>query len=99
VAYEVIIGRVAERDLLAIAQYVARDNPAAANKLIGKLILEAKSLVNFPNRGGHYKDRPGARFTVVGNYLVVYRVVESSKEVRVLRFWHAARERRRLEKD
>jgi addiction module RelE/StbE family toxin len=99
VAYQVIIGRVAERDLIAIARYIARRNPPAAEKLIGKLIQEARSLANFPNRGGHYKDRPGARFTVVGNYLVIYRVMEDSNEVRILRFWHAARDRLRFEGD
>ena len=98
-AYQVSIGTVAERDLISIARYIARDNPAAAEKLIGQLIQESQSLANFPNRGGHYKDRPGARFTIVGQYLVVYRVIESSKKVRILRYWHAARERLRFDKD
>jgi plasmid stabilization system protein ParE len=94
VAYQVIIGRVAERDLLEIFNYIAGDNSDAARKFIGKLLEEAKSLATFPNRGGHYKERPGARFTVAGRYLIVYRVVEKSKQVRILQFWHSARERR-----
>jgi len=98
VAYQVIVGPVAERDLISIARHIARDNPAAAEKLVGRLLQEARSLTNFPNRGGPYKDRPGARFTVVGAYLVVYRVVEDRKEVRILRFWHASRERLRFDK-
>jgi toxin ParE1/3/4 len=98
VAYQVSIGPVAERDLISIACHVARDNPTAAEKLIAKLLQETRSLANFPNRGGHYKDRPGARFTIVGQYLVIYRVIESTKEVRVLRYWHAARERLRFDK-
>ena len=97
-AYQVIVGPVAERDLISIARYIARDNPTAAEKIIGQLIQETSSLANFPNRGGLYKDRPGARFTVVGQYLVVYRVFESSKEVRILRYWHASRERLRFDK-
>jgi toxin ParE1/3/4 len=98
VAYQVIVGPVAERDLISIARYIARDNPSAAEKLISRLMQETRSLANFPNRGGHYKDRPGARFTVVGRYLVIYRVIESSKEVRILRYWHSARERLRFDK-
>jgi plasmid stabilization system protein ParE len=95
VAYQVIIGRVAERDLVSIAQHIARDNPDAAEEFIRKLLAEARSLTTFPHRGGHFKERPGTRFTTLGNYLIVYRVVEDAKEVRILRFWHAARERRR----
>jgi plasmid stabilization system protein ParE len=98
VAYQVGVGPVAERDLISIARHIARDNPAAAKNLIGQLIQETRSLATFPNRGGHYKERPGARFTIVGHYLVIYRVIESSKEVRVLRYWHAARERLRFDK-
>ena len=49
----------------------------------------------FPERGGHLKERPGARSSVVGPYLIVYRVDQAAKTVRVLRFWHGARERRR----
>ncbi len=93
--YQVIIGRAAEQDLISIARYVARDNPEAAERLVSKLLGEARSLETFPYRGGHFKERPGTRFTTVGNYLVVFRVLESAREVRILRFWHAARERRR----
>jgi toxin ParE1/3/4 len=98
VAYQVIIGRVAERDLLEIFNYIAGDNPDAARKFVGRLIEETKSLATFPNRGGHYKERPGARFTIVGQYLIIYRVIENTREVRILRFWHSARERLRYEK-
>jgi plasmid stabilization system protein ParE len=98
VAYQVSIGPVAERDLISIARHIARDNSAAAEQIIAKLLKESRSLANFPNRGGHYKDRPGARFTVVGQYLVVYRVIENTKEVRILRYWHSARERLRFDK-
>jgi toxin ParE1/3/4 len=99
VAYQVIIGRAAERDLINIGRYIARDNPVASEQFVLGLIHEAKSLANFPNRGGHYKDRPGTRFIVAGNYLVIYRVLEENKEVRILRFWHAARERLRWKKE
>ena len=32
----------------------------------------------------------------MGSYLIIYRVDVARGEVRVLRFWHAARDRRRL---
>jgi addiction module RelE/StbE family toxin len=98
VDYEVIIGRFALKDLAKIHHFIARDNPTAAQSFTNKLINEAKSLTIFPQRGGHFEEKIGARFIVVGAYLIVYRVIEARQEVRILRFWHAAREwkRRRL---
>jgi len=97
VDYEVIIGRLALQDLAKIHHYIARNNPAAARSFTGKLVKEAQSLTTFPQRGGHFEEKIGARFIVMGAYLIIYRVVETRHQVRILRFWHAAREwRRRL---
>jgi toxin ParE1/3/4 len=96
VEYEVIITRLALRDLEQIRAYIARDNPSAAERFSLRLLDEAESLHIFPGRGGLIAKRPGARFIVVHSYLVVYRIVEESRTVRVLRFWHGARERVRM---
>jgi addiction module RelE/StbE family toxin len=96
VEYEVIITRSALRDLEQIRAYIARDNPSAAHAFGLKLLDEAESLRTFPDRGGFIAERPGARFVMVHPYLVVYRIVEESRMVRVLRFWHGARERVRM---
>lgn len=95
-AWKVIIGRVAMRDLERIRLFIARDDPAAALALCQKLLDQAGSLRFFPERGGRLRERPGARFWVVGSYLIIYRVAQSVETVRILRFWHGARERRRL---
>lgn len=94
--YEVIITRSALSDLEQIRAYIARDNPVAAQKFCLKLLDEAESLRIFPERGGFIAERPGARFVMVYPYLVVYRIAEESRTVRVLRFWHGARERMRI---
>ena len=94
--YEVIIARPALRDLGQIRAYIARDNPRAAQAFVLRLLDEAESLKAFPERGGHIVERPGARFVIVHPYLVVYRIVEESRTVRVLRYWHGARERMRM---
>jgi len=96
VEYEVIIARSALRDLEQIRAYIARDNPAAAQKFCLKLLDEAESLRIFPERGGFIAERLGARFVMVYPYLVVYRITEESRMVRILRFWHGARERMRM---
>jgi toxin ParE1/3/4 len=98
VAWKVIVGRVAFRDLERIRDFIARDDPAAAISFCGKLLDHAEGLRRFPQRGGHLRERPGARFSVCGSYLIIYRVNELDETVRILRFWHGARERRRLRK-
>ena len=63
--YEVIITRSALRDLEEIRAYIARDDPAAAQRFGLKLLDEAESLRIFPERGGFIAERPGARFVMV----------------------------------
>ena len=94
--YEVIVTRSALRDLEQIRAYIARDDPSAAGAFVLKLLDEAQSLSTFSERGGFLAERPGARFVMVYPYLVVYRIVEKSHTVRVLRFWHGSRERTRM---
>jgi plasmid stabilization system protein ParE len=96
VAWKVIIGRVALRDLHRIGDFIARDDPTAAVSFCQKLLDRAEALREFPERGGHLSERPGARFSVVGSYLIVYRVDQVAEAVRILRFWHGARERRQM---
>jgi toxin ParE1/3/4 len=96
VEYEVIITRSALRDLEQIRTYIARDNAAAAEGFGQKLLNEAESLRTFPERGGFVLQRPGARFLVVHPYLIIYRIMEQSRTVKVLRYWHGARERVRM---
>jgi plasmid stabilization system protein ParE len=31
------------------------------------------------------------------NYLILYRIIESQQKVRILRFWHGAQDRDRLQ--
>ena len=98
-AWKVIVGRLARRDLEGIREFIARDNPAAATSFCGKLLDHAEGLRLFPERGGHLGERRGARFTVCGSYLIIYRIDKDAETVRILRFWHGARERRHLRSD
>ena len=94
--YQVIIGQLAQRDLIEIHTFIAGHDPLVAQAFINRLIEEVKSLKTFPQRGGHLEEKPGVRFIVLRPYLIVYRVVETRQEVRILRFWHSARERSHL---
>lgn len=91
--YQVTLSRLALRDLEAIRKFIARDNPPAADAFIRKLLGAAQSLNRFPERGGNIEGHPGVRFLILDPYLLVYRVLQDSHKVKVLRFWHGAREK------
>lgn len=76
----------AEADLLAILDYIAERNPAAAARLLQALHRRWDLLTSQPFSGKGRDDlRPGARCVVVGQYLSLYRVTDQGVEiVRVL---------------
>lgn len=94
--YRVILSKPALRDLGVIARYIAQDNPSAAERVGLELIGLAESLAAFPRRGSSLRSRPGARRLVTDPYLVLYRVDQSQRLVKVLRFWHAKRDPKSL---
>lgn len=89
--YQVILTQRAKADLQALAEYIALDNPAAAENFVHKLLDDALSLACSPLRGQTLKRKPTIRRLVRWPYLVYYRVETSQSIVRILRFWHGAR--------
>ena len=82
--------RVALANLEAEADYIAEDNPAAADRLVQRIVRAVSLLGKNPAMG-----RPGrvsgTRELVVGDtpYIVPYRV--RANAVEILRVFHAAR--------
>ena len=82
--------RAALNNLDALAEYIARDNPAAAEKTVAAIRLAVENLDRFPSLG-----RPGrisgTRELVVSGtpYIVPYRV--RGELVQLIRVFHAAR--------
>ncbi|MGN6537514.1 MAG: type II toxin-antitoxin system RelE/ParE family toxin [Mesorhizobium sp.] len=76
----------AEADLVAIMEYIAERNPAAAARVLQSLHKRWDLLADHPFSGKGRDDlRPGARCVVVGQYLSLYRVTDQGVEiVRVL---------------
>lgn len=73
--HKVVITRTAERNLEAIGDYIALDNPEKARETIARLRASIESLTQFPGRNRIRKDLgQDRRVLVVENYLVVYRV-------------------------
>ena len=86
----------AQTDLLDICEYIARSDPAAAERVGGRVLAAVQALAAKPRLG-----RPGR---VLGTrelaiprlpYVVIYRIAESAHspggQVEVLRVLHGAR--------
>ncbi|EIC20022.1 type II toxin-antitoxin system RelE/ParE family toxin [Thiorhodovibrio frisius] len=66
----------AARDLVAIRDYIAADNPRAAQNWIGRLRARGAKIVNAPFAGRKVPElsRDDIREVIEGNYRIVYQV-------------------------
>jgi toxin ParE1/3/4 len=86
---------VAEEDLIEIALYIAKDNPAAADRVLDALEEKTELLAEFPGLGAERPDvAAGVRAFPVGKYLILYREMEGGVEI--VRYAHGARRLRGL---
>ena len=96
--HSVRVLRRAQNDLIEIHRYVERDKPAAADRLVTRLLDAIESLERFPDRGLAPRDerlrRLGLRVLVEGDYLVFYKVLRT--QIRVYRVIHGKRKYRHL---
>jgi plasmid stabilization system protein ParE len=71
-----------------IAEYIARDNPSAAEKWVDSVFLKVGKLFTFPESGRHLPEikRTDLREIVFGNYRIIYRL--RSEEITVLTVRH-----------
>ncbi|MHA3772355.1 type II toxin-antitoxin system RelE/ParE family toxin [Verrucomicrobiota bacterium sgz303538] len=93
--FKVIITQAALNDLENIVDYISQDDPRAAQRVATDLVKRAESLAEMPRRGKSVRARPLVR----NPYLIIYQVDEAAQMVKVLRFWHGAREPRSLRLD
>ncbi len=71
------------RRLSEIEEFIARDRPAAAAKLVDKLVDRGDALATYPNRGRKLPELPGSglRELLVGDFRIVYRRIANTIEV------------------
>ena len=89
--YSVILSNQAIKNLTGIVEYIAADNPDAADKIGFELVNLAMSLDFMPYRGSKVKKRLCVLKLVHGNYLLYYRVDEGKRTVQVISFRHGAK--------
>lgn len=81
----------ARTDLIEIGLYVARDNPAAASRLVDTIESKYEMLARAPGIGESRPELlPTLRSFTVRNYVIYYR--EISDGIEVVRVLHGARD-------
>jgi len=80
----------ARADLLAIIEYIADDNPDAAQVLQDEIEARVSELTRFPQMYKQGRVSGTREMVVRSNYIVVY--VEDAATVSVLRVLHAAQQ-------
>jgi toxin ParE1/3/4 len=87
----VLWDRDAERDIDGIWDYIAKESPAAANRVVGRILSTCGLLAKQPHMG---QARPelgrDLRSFSVGNYVVFFR--PDADGIGVARVLHAARD-------
>jgi len=91
VGLEIRLTKRAEEDLNEIFNYVAQDNPDAAERFAQRLLKRTEILRTFPNAGRTFRKRERIRRLVEGPILILYTVHLQARQVEIRRFWHGAR--------
>ncbi len=90
--------RRAQADVIEICNYVERDSPRAAKRLVDKLLDRIDSLASLPERGVTPKDdylrARGFRVIIEGECLIFYKMLR--RQIRVYRVLHGRRKYRHL---
>ncbi len=86
----------ARRDFNAIAQHIGRDDPRVATDFGARLLAQAESLTTFPYRHGFWAGQQQVRKVPFPPYIIFYKIHDKEGVVEILRFWHGARDPRRL---
>jgi toxin ParE1/3/4 len=92
-AYRIFWTPLAVQDPRDLCGYIARDNPAAAQRMGEALLKQAETLAPFPQSGRKVPEKrdPQVREIIVGSYRIIYRIDEAKKVLAIARIWHSAR--------
>lgn len=89
------ISRDAKKDLREIFVYIARDNVAAARRMLSLFHQSFSAIAAQPGIGRRRDElKAGYQSHATGNYVIYYRIANGI--VRILRVLHGARDLQRL---
>lgn len=94
--YKVTLTLKSRRDLTAIWNYIARNDREAATAFCHELAQQAYLLKIFPERNLELPERRNVRKISYQSYLIFYEVYADQNRVKILRFWHSARDQSNL---
>jgi len=99
--YELIWADPATAQLEEIHDYIANDNPRAADRVVAKIMARIEQLRWTPRLGAVYREtgKYAIRKIVSGKYRIFYRIIEVGQRVEILLIWHSARRDPNFEKD
>ena len=81
----------AQKDLLEIWQYIAQDNPDAADKILDRIDKKCRALADYPYMGREREDiHLGLYSFPVNNYVIFYR--PAGDGIEIVRVLHGARD-------
>ena len=91
--YRIIISSPAQHDFREVKSYIARDSLLAAERFANLLSSKIKILGMHPEIGRKVPDfqDPTVREIIVKSYRVVYKIDSLNKQIKIMRYWHAAR--------
>ncbi|MDZ7905992.1 MAG: type II toxin-antitoxin system RelE/ParE family toxin [Cypionkella sp.] len=90
-----VIAAPAARDLAAIIDYIAADNPDAAQRVFSSIVKSAETLPQFPNLGRTGRHTGTRELSVAGlPYVIVYQV--GADVVTIVAIFHTARDLARV---
>ncbi len=88
----VVWRELARDDIMLIVEHITAENPIAAQRVAGELLLAGESLLIFPRRGRVGRFPNTRELVAVLPYILVYRL-EDDGLISILRVWHGARDR------
>lgn len=89
---EIRWSREAEQWLREIYEYIAKDNPSAAEKVVSGIYDKAQLLSDFPQLGHKYREEPEGdiRILLYGHYRIAYII--AGNYIDILGVFHGALE-------
>lgn len=82
----------ANYDLFNIIDHIFAENPVAARKVAGEIVLAGESLAVFPRRGRIGRVAGTRELVAVRPYILVYKIVDATS-LHIVNVWHGAQDK------